>query len=312
MELSYLFITIAKMAALIAWIYGLMWGLARKALWQKALTVLLAFGVIQLAFLAQFGDFSLFSAFDQGLLYQAVTMTMVCLGLNLIYGFNGQFSLAQWGFYGIGAYVAADITFRWTSADASGFFVVGLGVILAAAAMLGVGRLLRMRRGIPVLSAFTFYLIAVLVAGVIAVFAGRAIATSLAPLFGTSSAPGVLASPIVLQIVFFLAVIFAGVFAAEVSFIFGLPALTLGSDYFGIATLGFAIVIQTLMVNSDTILPFPEMKGGRGMIGIPKVTSWVTAFIFLMIVIVIVRNFVRSSTGRASMSVREDEIAAKA
>ena len=24
------------------------------------------------------------------------------------------------------------------------------------------------------------------------------------------------------------------------------------------------------MVNSDTILPFPEMKGGRGMIGIPK------------------------------------------
>jgi branched-chain amino acid transport system permease protein len=312
MELSYLFITIFKMAALIAWIYGLMWGLARKALWQKALTVLLAFGVIQLAFLAQFGDFSLFSAFDQGLLFQAVTMTMVCLGLNLIYGFNGQFSLAQWGFYGIGAYVAADITYRWTNNDASGFMVVGLGVILAGLAMVGVGRLLKMRRGVPVLSAFTFYLIAVIVAGVVAVFAGREIASTMTPLFGTTASPGVLASPFALQIVFFLAVIFAGAFAAEVSFIFGLPALTLGSDYFGIATLGFAIVIQTLMVNSDTILPFPEMKGGRGMIGIPKATSWVTAFIFLMIVIVIVRNFVRSSTGRASLSVREDEIAAKA
>ncbi len=115
-----------------------------------------------------------------------------------------------------------------------------------------------------------------------------------------------------LQVVFFLSVLIAGAFAAEVSFLFGLPVLTLGSDYFGIATLGFAIVVQTLMVNSDTILPFPEMKGGRGMIGIPKMTSWIAAFAFLLLVIVIVRNFVRSSTGRAAMSVREDETAAKA
>ena len=312
MELSYLFTTIAKMAALIAWIYGLMWGLARKALWQKALTIVLAFGVIQLAFLAQFGDFAVFSAFDQGLLYQAVTMSMVCLGLNLIYGFNGQFSLAQWGFYGIGAYVAADITYRWTNADASGLFVVGFGVILAGLALVGVGRLLRLRRGIPVLSAFTFYLVAVVVAAAVALYLGRALASTLTPLFGTPSAPGPLASPAVQQIIFFLGVLCAGVFAAEVSFLFGLPVLTLGSDYFGIATLGFAIVVQTLMVNTDTILPFPEMKGGRGMIGIPKLTTWVTAFIFLIFVVVIVRNFVRSSTGRASMSVREDETAAKA
>ena len=66
------------------------------------------------------------------------------------------------------------------------------------------------------------------------------------------------------------------------------------------------------MDNSDTILPFPEMKGGRGMIGIPKLTTWVSAFVFLVLVIVIVRNFVRSSTGRATLSVREDETAAKA
>ncbi len=149
-------------------------------------------------------------------------------------------------------------------------------------------------------------------AGLVAVLAGRALAPALLPLFGTTGAPGVLASPFVQQIVFFLSVLIAGAFAAEVSFLFGLPVLTLGSDYFGIATLGFAIVVQTLMVNSDTILPFPEMKGGRGMIGIPKMTSWIAAFAFLMLVIVIVRNFVRSSTGRATMSVREDETAAKA
>ncbi len=115
-----------------------------------------------------------------------------------------------------------------------------------------------------------------------------------------------------MQVVFFLAVLIAGAFAAEVSFLFGLPVLTLGSDYFGIATLGFSIVIQTLMVNSDTILPFPEMKGGRGMIGIPKLTTWFWAFLFLVIVIIVMRNLIYSSTGRAIMSVREDETAAKA
>ena len=312
MELGYLFTTILKMALLVAWIYGLLWGLNRKAIWQKALTILLAFGVIQGAFLLQFGDYAVFSAFDQGLLYQAVTMSMVALGLNLIYGFNGQFSLAQWGFYGIGAYCAADITYRWTNGDGSGLFVLGIGVILAALALIGVGRLLRLRRGIPVLSAFTFYLVAIIIAAVVAVFAGKALAAAAAPGFGGHGTPGALASPAAIQIVFFLAVLIAGAFAAEVSFLFGLPVLTLGSDYFGIATLGFAIVVQTMMVNSDTILPFPEMKGGRGMIGIPKLTSWIAAFAFLLMVVVIVRNFIRSSTGRATMSVREDETAAKA
>ena len=311
MELGYLFTTILKMVLLVAWIYGLMWGLNRKAIWQKALTILLAFGVIQGAFLLQFGDYAVFSAFDQGLLYQAVTMTMVALGLNLIYGFNGQFSLAQWGFYGIGAYCAADITYRWVNGDASGIFVAGIGVVLAALALVGVGRLLRLKRGIPVLSAFTFYLVAIVIVGFVAVFAGKALAAAVAPGFGAHGA-GALASPAAVQIVFFLSVLIAGAFAAEVSFLFGLPVLTLGSDYFGIATLGFAIVVQTLMVNSDTILPFPEMKGGRGMIGIPKLTSWVAAFAFLLVVVVIVRNFIRSSTGRATLSVREDETAAKA
>jgi len=237
---------------------------------------------------------------------------MVAMGLNLIYGFNGQFSLAQWGFYGIGAYCAADITFRWSNGDPGGLLVVGIGVVFGGLALLGVGKLLRLKRGIPVLSAFTFYLIAVVAAGLVAVTAARAITPALTPLFGTADAPGPLASAVMQQVVFGLSVIFAGIFAAEVSFLFGLPVLTLGSDYFGIATLGFAIVVKTLLDNSDTLLPFPEMKGGRGMIGIPKLTTWIWAFVFLLLVIIIIRNFIRSSTGRATLSVREDEVAAKA
>ena len=312
MQVSYLLLTVVKMIALIAWIFGLLWGLGRKPIWQKALSILLAFGIVQAAFLLKVGETPVFSGFDQGLLFQACTMAMVAMGLNLIYGFNGQFSLAQWGFYGIGAYCAADITFRWSKGDPAGLLVVGIGVILGGFALLGVGRLLRLKRGIPVLSAFTFYLIAIVAAGLVAVIAGNAIAASLSPLFGTSDIPGPLASAAMQQVVFGLSVIFAGIFAAEVSFLFGLPVLTLGSDYFGIATLGFAIVVKTLLDNSDMLLPFPEMKGGRGMIGIPKLTTWVWAFVFLLLVIIIIRNFIRSSTGRATLSVKEDEIAAKA
>jgi branched-chain amino acid transport system permease protein len=312
MELGYLFTTILKMGALIAYLFGFLWVLGRKQLWQKVLGIIVSFAVIQGVFFLKFGDYQVFSAFDQGLLFQSCTMAMVALGLNLIYGFNGQFSLAQWGFYGIGAYAAADVTFRWSAGDPRGLIVVGLGVILGGLALVGVSRLLRLKRGIPVLSAFSLYLIAAVAAAAVAVFAGNAIAPALAPGFGTPDAPGWLASSAVQQVVFFLSVVFAGLFAAEVSFLFGLPVLTLGSDYFGIATLGFSIVIQTLMINSDTILPFPEMKGGRGMIGIPKLTTWVWAFVFLLIVVVAMRNFVRSSTGRTVLAVREDETAAKA
>ncbi|MCX6029207.1 MAG: branched-chain amino acid ABC transporter permease [Chloroflexi bacterium] len=312
MNLGFLALSIVKIVAILAYLYGLLWVMGHSNKIVKVAGILLAFGIVQAALLVEFGETRVLNDFDRGLLFQACTMTMVALGLNLIYGFNGQFSLAQWGFYGIGAYTAADITYRWTNGDARGLLVAGLGVALGGLMILGVGRLIKRYKGMPVLSQFTLYLIGSAAAGGVAVLIGNAINTGLAPLFGTVEAPGILASSVVLQIVFFLAVLIAGAFAAEVSFLFGLPVLTLGSDYFGIASLGFSIVIQTLMVNTDTLLPFPEMKGGRGMIGIPKLTSWFWAFLFLIAIIIIMRNLIYSSTGRAIMSVREDETAAKA
>ena len=81
-------------------------------------------------------------------MFQACTMAMVALGLNLIYGFNGQFSLAQWGFYGIGAYCAADITYRWINGDARGLVVVGVGTVLGGLAIMLINRALRRMRGV--------------------------------------------------------------------------------------------------------------------------------------------------------------------
>jgi len=323
MDIVSMILSLVKIIAVIAYLYGLFWvlGLSVKpvrlagkevdlSIFLKIIGVIIAFGVIQLS-LTTINGFTLLNNFDSGLLYQACTMAMVALGLNLIYGFNGQFSLGQWGFYGIGAYAAADVTYKWVNGDASGLFVLGIGVLLAGVTIWGINKFLSNLRRMPVLSSFTLYLLGVIAAGVVAYYVGNPLAIIVSPLLGTNLAPGPLAQGIPLQIVYFLAVIFAGLFAAEVSFLFGLPVLSLGSDYFGIATLGFSIVIYTLMVNSDTILPFPEMKGGRGMIGIPKLTTWFWAFLFMVLIIVVMRNLLRSSTGRSIVSVREDETAAR-
>jgi len=312
MELGFLVGSIVKIGAILAYLYGLLWVLGHKKWWVKIVGIAAAFTVIQLGLTVVIGGNTLLNDFDSGLLFQAASMTMVALGLNLIYGFNGQFSLGQWGFYGIGAYAAADVTFRWTHGDSRGLIVLGVGAILGGLVLLGINKWLSRYRGVPVMSAFAFYLVGSILVGIVAVGIGNAVDPSIAPLLGSQAEPGPLTQGAWMQIVYFLAVIFAGVFAAEISFLLGIPVLSLGSDYFGIATLGFTIVVNTLMVNSDTILPFPEMKGGRGMIGIPKLTTWFWAFFFMVLVIIIMRNIIHSSTGRTILSVREDETAAKA
>lgn len=264
---------------------------------------LLIFLVVQLSI-----SFGLMPDFLSTILRIGAVMAIVSLGLNLIYGYNGQFSLGQWGFYALGAYVAADITYRWyNEQSALGLSVVLLGVLLVAVAIGFLRRLLSQIRGLDALSAFTVYLLATLILAALSVWLG---ANVLDPVL--TGLLNMLPAAVSMQIVFVLAVLVAGIFAAEISFLFGLPVLTLGSDYFGIATLGLTIIVKVLLDNSDTMLGFEEMKGARGMIGIPKLSSWFWVFLALFAVVVIMRNLLHSSYGRAIVSVREDEIAAKA
>ena len=51
---------------------------------------LLVFVVVQVLL-----SFDILNNFWRGIIYWGAAITMVSLGLNLIYGFNGQFSLGQ-------------------------------------------------------------------------------------------------------------------------------------------------------------------------------------------------------------------------
>ena len=165
--------------------------------------------------------------------YQQVVLTYACifityaLGLNIIYGYNGQFSLGHAAFYGLGAYSSALVT---------------------------------------------------------KMFIGDS------------------------QLLFPVALLAGGAVAAALGFLIGLPILRLRSDYLGIATLGFGVIVKVLFDNADNIIP--AMGGARGMTGIPKVTSFAWAFFVALLAYTLARNLIYSSHGRAIISVREDEIAA--
>lgn len=273
----------------------------------KSLLIFLGLAVALFAVIQVLINMQVLNAFWNTIIRLGAVMAMVSIGLNLIYGFNGQFSLGQWGFYAIGAYSAADITYRWNiEKSALGLVVLFMGVVSSGIAILLIRRTLAKIRGLDALSAFTLYLFAV---GVLA-YASVAIGQSISPAvtaFLASWSPD-----IAMQFIFVMAVLLAGFLAAEISFLFGLPVLTLGSDYFGIATLGFTIIVKVLLDNSDTMFGLTGWKGARGMLGIPKLSSWFWVFFFLLIVVLITRNLLHSSYGRAIISVREDEIAAKA
>ena len=111
MGLTELAIYIVKIIGVLAWVYGLLWVLGRQPWPVKIAGLILAWAIPELA-LTSIGGVQVLNGFDKGLLLDASAVAMLCLGLNLIYGFNGQFSLGQYGFYGIGAYTAADITYQ--------------------------------------------------------------------------------------------------------------------------------------------------------------------------------------------------------
>jgi branched-chain amino acid transport system permease protein len=110
------------------------------------------------------------------------------------------------------------------------------------------------------------------------------------------------------QIIFLIALIAGAVLAALIGFVVGLPLLNLTYDYLCIATLGFGIITYVFFNNADKLIP--TMKGARGMVAIPKLTTWPWVLGAFAVAIVVMRNFIYSSTGRAILAVRDDLTAA--
>ena len=104
----------------------------------------------------------------------------------------------------------------------------------------------------------------------------------------------------------FLVGTIAGALAATlVGILIGIPTLRLKGDYLAIATLGMAEIIRVVFLNMEIT------NGAAGLNGIPRFTNWLWLFVFTAGTIILINNFIKSSHGRACISIREDEIAAE-
>lgn len=116
-------------------------------------------------------------------------------------------------------------------------------------------------------------------------------------------------------------VLAAGLLAALMSFLIGIPALRLKGDYLAIITLGFGMIIINIINN----LPFCGQDGlalgsagaslyknGLGFGSKAKVQFLWFALVVTILSLTLMFMFVRSKYGRAIKAIRDDEIAASA
>jgi len=104
---------------------------------------------------------------------------------------------------------------------------------------------------------------------------------------------------------FIMGIIAGAIAAALIGAVVGLPTLRLRGDYLAIATLGMAEIIKIVFLNLEIT------NGAAGLQGIPQFVNWTWMFVFTVATVLIITNFLKSSHGRACISIREDEIAAE-
>lgn len=99
--------------------------------------------------------------------------------------------------------------------------------------------------------------------------------------------------------------IFGAIIAALAGIMIGIPTLRLRGDYLAIATLGLGEIVRIVFLNWDYL-------GGATGFQVTKTINWTWAFWLMVVSVIIIKNFIDSSHGRACISIRENEIAAEA
>jgi branched-chain amino acid transport system permease protein len=101
--------------------------------------------------------------------------------------------------------------------------------------------------------------------------------------------------------------IVAGLVCVVLAFLVGAPLMRLSGHFVSVATLGFLIIVNVVLVNSDTYT-----RGARTFTGVPLQTTLPWAMGWLLLTAVVLARIIYSPKGRAWRAVREDTIAAQA
>ncbi len=104
-------------------------------------------------------------------------------------------------------------------------------------------------------------------------------------------------------------ILVAGLLAAFLAWLIGMPVLRLKSDYLAIATLGFAEIIRAI-IQWDTLGPITN--GSNLLKTYPTFKSVIPVFAAATVCIAVIVFLINSTYGRAFKAIRDDEIAAEA
>lgn len=111
-----------------------------------------------------------------------------------------------------------------------------------------------------------------------------------------------------------ISILLAGMFTAGAGFLIGFPTLKLTGDYLAIVTLGFGEIIRVILVNLKPITGGANGKRFSDSAAVFLTMNADIAYLViigsLVLIIIFLQNFLRSTYGRAILAVREDEIAA--
>lgn len=129
------------------------------------------------------------------------------------------------------------------------------------------------------------------------------------------------------DLIFLVSIVAAALGAAGAGYVVGLPSLRLKGDYLAIVTLGFGEIMRVLLQATPQQVSFRKaaeaadtplyelvfkLGGAQGLKFVPTYTSLFWAFFFLSLCMVAMYRLKTSSSGRAFLSIREDEVAAQA
>jgi branched-chain amino acid transport system permease protein len=103
-----------------------------------------------------------------------------------------------------------------------------------------------------------------------------------------------------------IALILGGLVAAVGALLVAVPSFRTRGDYLAIISLAFLFIVKSLFENLEVL------GGARGFGNQPNLASLPVVFVWTMLCIWIINNFVQSTMGKALNAVRDDELAASA
>jgi branched-chain amino acid transport system permease protein len=106
---------------------------------------------------------------------------------------------------------------------------------------------------------------------------------------------------------FLVATLIAALLATLIAFLVGLSLMRLSGPYVAVATLGFLVIVQVILINWDSVT-----RGARTFSGVPPYTTLWWVWGWTILTIYVIWRLVRSAYGRRMMAVRDNEVAAQA